>query len=210
LIAIWDVPVRWHCQDLRRDVRVLHVTGPPSQSGDGQSPIGEWSYPELSARLEPYFSKAHRSPECRRLCAELLETLDNLREIDGEQQESKDPSDVGPLRDPPRLMIPRRPEAHPARRSPLARRMGSTNWKGGSSQSGQPKRWKVYVCRICKQQGHNAKTCRAIIKWVQHIILVFPGMGMDEEQVAMAGIEASSQLTRFRSVNTSCGGYVED
>jgi hypothetical protein len=96
--------------------------------------------------------------------AQFLEKLDNLREIDGEQQESKDPSDVGPLRDPPRPMIPGRPKAHPARRRPLARRMGSTNWKAGSSQSGQPKQKKVYVCRICRQQGHNAKTCRAKLK----------------------------------------------
>jgi hypothetical protein len=45
---------------------------------------------------------------------------------------------------------------------------------------------------------------------VHHIILVFPGMRMGEEQVAMGGIQASSHLTRFQLVNIASGSYEEN
>jgi hypothetical protein len=50
----------------------------------------------------------------------------------------------------------------PLTRKGKSRRMASTNWKGSASESGQPRRKKVYVCSICKQHGHNVKTCKAI------------------------------------------------
>jgi hypothetical protein len=72
-----------------------------------------------------------RSPECRRILSETLECLDNLRTIEVEVQESMDPTDVAP-------------------RSRLCRWLGSTNGRGGRSQSGQPMRRKLYVCNIGK------------------------------------------------------------
>jgi hypothetical protein len=74
---------------------------------------------------------------------------------------SSDQSDIKPLRVLRRIMLPHRSEAHPSRRSPMSRHMGSTNRKCGDSLSRQPKQGNVYRCRICTQLEHNATRWKA-------------------------------------------------
>jgi hypothetical protein len=62
--------------------------------------------------------------------------------------------------------------------------------------------------------AHNKVTMQRpagrYLRKVHHIILVFPGMRKGEEQVTMAGIEASSHPTRQQLVNITSGSYEED
>jgi hypothetical protein len=160
-ITVWGVPIRWPCQDLRRDAHVSQETAWSFASPARQRPLEQLTVSQLSARLHHCCSTAKPKPDGFAILSEALSCYLGLIPTGAEAQQPTDPASIGPLRDPLRPKFPGRPEAHPSRRSSLFRKMGSTNWTSEALHARHPERRKVYPCGICAQIGHNAKTCGA-------------------------------------------------
>jgi hypothetical protein len=99
-ITICDVPIRWHCQDLRRDFLVSPETAWLSAAPPGPHPVQQPTVSQLSAPLQRCCSMAKRNPECLAILSRAVERcLSRIRTV-GEAQQHSDSAGIGPLRDP--------------------------------------------------------------------------------------------------------------
>jgi hypothetical protein len=153
MLSLEDIPPRWRRQHISRESVVSHRA--MRMSGDGRLPDDQYSFANLSARFDPYLSAATRDPRLQECIDDCLRRCEALRtQMSQSSTGGRGTSAVPVLSDPLILPTAGRHNIHPSRRSPLARRMGSSNKKPG-----KPKKRIVRRCSLCKQTGHNAQTC---------------------------------------------------
>jgi hypothetical protein len=130
--------------EIESDDRILPKVPNDEFTSTGENEINEisqaesfsYSFHDLQATFESYFSVANRSSEVQRI---LSNTVISLKECSSSSSQVE-----GSIKDPPTIIYSGVPDSHPARKSHL---------------SGPPKHKKLYHCSRCHSKFHNVKCC---------------------------------------------------